>query len=168
MKKPSQDEVARLLALNCTLKAGRKKSSTDKLLREVIEEFERHNIRGEILRVADYNVKPGVKSDEGKGDEWSLIRRKILDADRCDPFRRFVCGDQDGLHQSNVHETIDCCGFISCARRGWTYSKRRCCYATVRLDVGGRRHCASRQEPRYPSQEKVGLPSSWRGQKKGT
>lgn len=32
-------------------------------------------------RAADFNIKPGVLSDEGKGDDWPDLRRKILAAD---------------------------------------------------------------------------------------
>jgi multimeric flavodoxin WrbA len=33
------------------------------------------------VRVADLDIKPGVRSDEGDGDEWPSLRRRILDAD---------------------------------------------------------------------------------------
>ena len=33
------------------------------------------------IRIADHEVKPGVSSDEGEGDEWPDIRRRILNAD---------------------------------------------------------------------------------------
>lgn len=35
----------------------------------------------ETIRLADFNIKPGVASDEGEGDEWPGIRQKVLDAD---------------------------------------------------------------------------------------
>src|SRR5690606_12468285 len=38
-------------------------------------------VEGEIARVADYDVKPGVSSDEGDGDQWPGLRRRILAAD---------------------------------------------------------------------------------------
>lgn len=31
-------------------------------------------------RVADHDVKPGVKADEGDGDEWPTLRKQVLDA----------------------------------------------------------------------------------------
>jgi multimeric flavodoxin WrbA len=71
----------RVLALNCTLKAGRKRSSTEKLLRQVIEEFGKHDAECELVRVADHDVKPGVLSNEGKGDAWPAIREKVIAAD---------------------------------------------------------------------------------------
>ena len=35
----------------------------------------------ERLRIADYNVLPGVTSDEGEGDDWPKLREKILSHD---------------------------------------------------------------------------------------
>jgi multimeric flavodoxin WrbA len=77
------DSATRLsaLALNCSLKTGRAKSSTDRLLREVMAEFARHDVDGDIVRVADFDVKPGVRSNEGKGDAWPGLRERILACD---------------------------------------------------------------------------------------
>ena len=69
------------IAFNCTLKTGKKQSSTDKLLGEAMAELAKEGIKGEILRIADYNVKPGVKSDEGDGDDWPALRKKLMAAD---------------------------------------------------------------------------------------
>lgn len=77
--------MARLkaIALNCTLKrSGGKSSSTDKMIELLAGAFERRGVDlTETIRMADHNVLPGVKSDEGKGDEWPAIRKKVLDAD---------------------------------------------------------------------------------------
>jgi multimeric flavodoxin WrbA len=35
----------------------------------------------ETIRVADHAIKPGVTSDEGEGDEWPELRRRILEHD---------------------------------------------------------------------------------------
>jgi len=35
----------------------------------------------ETIRIADHDVKPGVTSDEGEGDAWPELRRRILAAD---------------------------------------------------------------------------------------
>ena len=40
-----------------------------------------HDVSGEQLRIADFDVKPGVEKDMGDGDEWPGIRAKILAAD---------------------------------------------------------------------------------------
>ena len=70
----------KIIALNCSLK-DKKESSTDRLLSEALEEFEKRGATGEIIRIASLNIKPGVTSDEGAGDEWPDVRRKILESD---------------------------------------------------------------------------------------
>lgn len=71
----------RVLALNCTLKASPEKSSCELLLSEILSALAEHDIEGEIARVVDLNIKPGVTSDEGDGDDWPVLRQRILDAD---------------------------------------------------------------------------------------
>ena len=68
-------------AFNCTLKPSPKQSSTDKLLREIKAEFKKHDVDGEIVRAVDHNIKPGVTSDEGRGDAWPKLRKRMLAAD---------------------------------------------------------------------------------------
>lgn len=70
------------VALNCTLKAGTAASSTDVILREVLDALREHDVEaGDPWRVANHDIKPGVTSDEGDGDEWPVLRHAILDAD---------------------------------------------------------------------------------------
>jgi len=69
------------IALNCTLKARKEQSSTEKLLLEVIDALAEYKVTGETVRVVDLNIKPGVTSDEGEGDDWPALRKKILAAD---------------------------------------------------------------------------------------
>ncbi|WP_072396287.1 flavodoxin family protein [Hyphomicrobium sp. CS1GBMeth3] len=69
------------LALNCTLKVSEAVSSTDKLLHEVLSELGQYGISGEVVRVVDLNIKPGVTSNEGSDDDWPALRKKILAAD---------------------------------------------------------------------------------------
>ena len=71
------------IALNCTLKrSGGEPSSTDKMIELIAGELRTHGVElKETIRVADYDVKPGVTSDEGEGDAWPDIRRRILDSD---------------------------------------------------------------------------------------
>jgi len=68
----------RAIALNCTLKGGSQPSSTDLMLTQLLEAFRRHDVEGEVVRVADFDVKAGVTSDEGGGDAWPEIRRRII------------------------------------------------------------------------------------------
>lgn len=69
------------LILNCILKPSPQKSNTEALARVVMQALEKCGVESEILRVVDHNVKPGVSSDEGEGDEWPSIRSKILASD---------------------------------------------------------------------------------------
>lgn len=70
----------RALALNCTLKSGDKPSSTELLCSQMLEALEPHGFEGEVIRVVDHDVRPGVTSDEGDGDEWPALREKVLAA----------------------------------------------------------------------------------------
>jgi multimeric flavodoxin WrbA len=48
----------------------------------LVGELKKHGVEfAETIRVADHDIKPGVESDEGDGDAWPDIRRRILDAD---------------------------------------------------------------------------------------
>lgn len=63
----------RAIALNCSLKGIREKekSSTDALLQQVLDELERYDVTtSKIVRVVDHDIKPGVRGNEGKGDDW--------------------------------------------------------------------------------------------------
>lgn len=70
------------IALNATLKSsGGEPSSTDRMLSLIADAMNKAGVKTETIRLADFNIKPGVTSDEGEGDEWPGIRQKILDAD---------------------------------------------------------------------------------------
>ncbi len=73
----------RAIAINCSLKADRgEASSTDAMIRLIAGELSRHEVElTETLRLATYNILPGVTSDEGPGDAWPDIRRRILEHD---------------------------------------------------------------------------------------
>lgn len=72
------------IAINCTLKrsSGGESSSTDKMIELIAGELRKHDVQlSETIRIADKNILPGVKSDEGDGDEWPGVRERILAAD---------------------------------------------------------------------------------------
>ncbi len=69
------------VVLCCTLKSGDAQSSSERLGREVLAALADHDVDGELIRVANENVKFGVSADEGDGDGWPAIRRKVLAAD---------------------------------------------------------------------------------------
>jgi multimeric flavodoxin WrbA len=72
------------IALNCTLKAsnGKETSSTDRMIGLIADALNEKGVAFDgIIRIADHDVKPGVTSDEGKGDDWPALRKRILAAD---------------------------------------------------------------------------------------
>lgn len=69
------------LVLNCTLKPSPESSSTEALSRVLMRQWSEDGIENELLRLADYDIKPGVKSDMGEGDDWPVIREKISGSD---------------------------------------------------------------------------------------
>lgn len=71
----------RALAFNCTLSPSPEASSTELLNNQVLEALASHGVSGEQIRIVDHDVKPGVLDDMGDGDEWPLLRQKLLDAD---------------------------------------------------------------------------------------
>ena len=75
------DDQLKAVFLNCTLKKSPEVSNTEALCRQVIAWFDTMDVESEIVRVVDYNVKFGITSDEGDGDEWPLILEKIKAAD---------------------------------------------------------------------------------------
>lgn len=70
------------IALNCSLKSSNADagSSTQKMLQQILQAMSPYGVTGEIIRVVDHDIKPGVTSDEGAGDAWPEIRRRILAA----------------------------------------------------------------------------------------
>ena len=71
----------RALALVCSLKPSPAPSSSDKLAREVLDELAGHGVTGDVVRVVDHDVKPGVEADMGEGDAWPGIREQLMAAD---------------------------------------------------------------------------------------
>jgi len=71
----------RALVLVCTLKPTPADSSSSLLGTQVLRALEQHGVRGEVVRVVDHDVRFGVTTDEGDGDEWPQIREKMLAAD---------------------------------------------------------------------------------------
>jgi multimeric flavodoxin WrbA len=71
------------IAINCTLThSGGEPSSTDRMIEVIAGELRKRGVEvRDTIRIADHDVKPGVTSDEGPGDAWPDIRKRILDCD---------------------------------------------------------------------------------------
>lgn len=79
----SDDPALSAFAVNCSLKPSRSEeaSSTQKLIDDLFGVLSPYGMRCDSVRAADRNIKPGVRSDEGAGDDWPELRRRILAAD---------------------------------------------------------------------------------------
>jgi multimeric flavodoxin WrbA len=69
------------LGVNCTLKKSPERSHTEALMGRVLGLLGEHGVETEVIRPVDFNVKFGVTSDEGDGDEWPQILDKVKAAD---------------------------------------------------------------------------------------
>ena len=83
MKGNAMSAALTAFALNCSLKpsSADESSSTDKMLSDLLDAFAPHGVTGEIVRALDHDIKPGVESDMGEGDDWPGLREKIVAAD---------------------------------------------------------------------------------------
>ncbi len=71
----------RALALVCSLKPSPAPSSSDLMARQILAELAKHGVGGDVVRVVDHDVKPGVEVDMGEGDAWPAIREQLMAAD---------------------------------------------------------------------------------------
>jgi multimeric flavodoxin WrbA len=73
----------KVFGFNCSLKSSKadESSSTDALMKQVLDALAEHGATGDIVRAADYDIKPGVTDDEGDGDAWPELRKRVLAAD---------------------------------------------------------------------------------------
>lgn len=71
----------RALIINCTLKPSPQESATGVLSGVVGDALRGRGVEIDALRAVDLDIRPGVSSDEGDGDEWPGVRTRILEAD---------------------------------------------------------------------------------------
>jgi len=73
----------KVLAFNCSLKSAHadEKSSTEALLNQLMQELKKLGADGDVVRAVDFEIKPGVTSDEGGNDAWPQLRRLVVGAD---------------------------------------------------------------------------------------
>jgi multimeric flavodoxin WrbA len=69
------------LFLNCTLKPSPQESNTQALIDKVAALFGDLGVKSHTIRVVDHDVRFGVMSDEGAGDEWPAILERVKECD---------------------------------------------------------------------------------------
>jgi multimeric flavodoxin WrbA len=99
----------RAVFLLATLKhkrSGQEFSHTETLSEFVVEKLRENGARSEIIRLADYKIPAGTRSNMGKGDEWPGILKKILAADIIVFATPIWWGNQSSLMQ-RTFERLD-------------------------------------------------------------
>jgi multimeric flavodoxin WrbA len=76
-----RDTGQTVLLLNCTLKHAPEESSCQVMAEQLLGGFAGRGADGDIVRVVDLDVAPGVEADMGDGDAWPALRTRVLDAD---------------------------------------------------------------------------------------
>ncbi len=71
----------RALALVCTLTPSPALSSSVLIAEQLLAALAEHGVEGELIRVVDPDVRPGVRLDMGDGDAWPGIGAQLMDAD---------------------------------------------------------------------------------------
>ncbi|GAA0447793.1 flavodoxin family protein [Streptomyces olivaceiscleroticus] len=71
----------RALVINCTLKSSPQPSNTEALADVVVKALDTHGVTSQLVRAVDLDLRPGVESDMGEGDDWPSVRAKVLDAE---------------------------------------------------------------------------------------
>jgi multimeric flavodoxin WrbA len=69
------------LVINCTLKPSPETSNTEALAAVVIDKLRAEDVDVTEVRAVDKDLKPGVETDMGEGDEWPPIHAALLEAD---------------------------------------------------------------------------------------
>ncbi len=68
----------RALVINCTLKPSPRPSNTEALAGTVIAALKGHGVEVDVVRAVDLDLKPGVETDMGEGDDWPGVHDKLL------------------------------------------------------------------------------------------
>ncbi|MFQ6141994.1 flavodoxin family protein [Streptomyces seoulensis] len=68
----------RALVINCTLKPSPQPSNTEALAATVITALQGHGVQVDVVRAVDLDLRPGVRTDMGDGDDWPRVHDKLL------------------------------------------------------------------------------------------
>ncbi|WP_348789391.1 NAD(P)H-dependent oxidoreductase [Leifsonia sp. NPDC080035] len=98
-----QNRPLTALALVCSLKPSPAESSSQLLAKQILDELSKHDVTGTALRVADFDIKPGVELDEGEGDAWPRIREQVVASD----ILVFVTPTWMGHHSSVAQRALE-------------------------------------------------------------
>ena len=108
------------LFLNCTLNKSPYVSNTEALCNLLVERLKAHepDIETKIIRVADYNVLPGIANDEGEGDEWPEILEEIKRCNIFIPAMAIWMGVRSSIAQRVIERLDGTTKTVMCERTG--------------------------------------------------
>jgi multimeric flavodoxin WrbA len=66
------------LIINCTLKPSPQPTNTGALGEVVADALGGHGVEVKTIRAVDHNIKPGVQTNMGDGDDWPAIHDDVL------------------------------------------------------------------------------------------
>jgi multimeric flavodoxin WrbA len=69
------------LIINCTLKPSPEASNTEALAQVVADALAKEGATVDEVRAVDHDIKPGVLTDMGAGDDWPAIHTRILNSE---------------------------------------------------------------------------------------
>ena len=64
--------------INCTLKPSPESSNTDVVADQLAAGLTSRGVDAETIRAVDHDIRPGIQSAMGDGDEWPAIRERIV------------------------------------------------------------------------------------------
>ena len=133
------------LFLNCTLKKSPAESNTDALIGLLIERLKQHepDIETEVVRVVDYNVKPGISNDEGDGDEWPLILEKVKRCNIIVPAMPIWMGVRSSVMQRVIERLDGTTKTVMCEKTGQFPLYGSACGCVVTGNEDGSHDCVA-------------------------
>jgi multimeric flavodoxin WrbA len=86
-----------------TLKRRGQLSNTATLCEILAESLKKHGVRSEIVHLVEHDIKPGTRSNMGRGDAWPAILRQIVKAE----IVVFATPIWWGIHSSETQRVIE-------------------------------------------------------------
>ena len=133
------------LFLNCTLKKSPDVSNTDALIQLLIERLKHYepDIETDVVRVVDYDVKPGISNDEGDGDEWPLILEKVKRCNIIVPAMPIWMGVRSSVMQRVIERLDGTTKTIMCEKTGQFPLYGTACGCVVTGNEDGSHDCVA-------------------------
>ncbi len=133
------------LFLNCTLKKSPEVSNTEALIGLLIERLKHYepDIETEVVRVVDFNVKPGIGNDEGGGDEWPQILDKVKRCNIIVPAMPIWMGVRSSVMQRVIERLDGTTKTVMCEKTGQFPLYGTACGCVVTGNEDGSHDCVA-------------------------